>query len=96
MTIAGMPAIPLPGQYTAALIATIVAPSNRFIACTKAPDTFDAVIASGLQEEMRVVPMKVEQLMSLVMAYSGGIGAEPEVHKLPKVVGEQMAKHSKK
>ena len=47
MTISGMPAIPLPGQYVAAVIAVLVAPANRLLACVKAPDTFDADAASG-------------------------------------------------
>lgn len=96
MTIAGMPAIPLPGHYTAALIATVVSPSNQLIACCKAPDTFDAVAASGLQETVVVKPMKLEQLMSLVMAYAGGIGAEPPAHKIPIEVSEKMQSVSKK
>lgn len=96
MTIAGMPAIPLPGQYTAALIATVVSPANRLVACTKAPDTFDAVSASGLMGEVVVKPMKVEQMISLVMAYSGGVGSEPENEKLPRAVSEIASKHSKK
>ena len=45
MTIAGMPSIPMPGQYVAAVIAEVVAPPNRMLACTKAPDTFDAIEA---------------------------------------------------
>lgn len=96
MTIAGMPAVPMPGQYLAALIALVVAPPNRLMACTKAPDTFDAMAASGLMETHVVKPMKVEQLMALVMAYSGGISMEPTPHKLPKEVANAMKEHSKK
>lgn len=90
MTISGMPAIPLPGQYMAALIATVVAPINRLVACTKAPETFDAESASGILQTHEVKPMSFQQLSSLVMAYSGGYGEEPIPHKLPEEVSEQM------
>jgi hypothetical protein len=96
LTIAGMPAIPLPGQYIAALIAIVVKPANRIVACSKSPDTYDAVKASGLLDEVVVEPMRVEQLISLVMAYSGGVGAEPQATKLPAEVGQAMKKHSKR
>lgn len=96
LTIAGMPAIPLPGQYVAALIAIVVAPANRLLACTKAPDTFDAFAASGLMETHEVKTMPVQQLMALVVLYSAETYAEPPPHKLPRNVGEAMEKHSKK
>lgn len=90
MTIAGMPAIPLPGQYVAAVIAEVVAPVNRLIACTKAPDTFDALAASGLTGTYEVKPMTSQQLMGLVIAYSGNYNREPMAHRLPGEVKEQM------
>ena len=96
MTIAGMPAIPLPGQYVAALIAEVVAPANRLIACTKAPDTFDAEAASGLVGTHEVKDMSVQQLMALVIAYSGDYPEEPGAHKLPKMVNETMKEANKK
>ncbi len=92
LTIAGMPAIPLPGQYVAAVIAEVVAPSNRMLACTKAPETFDAAAASGIMETHEVRPMPFQQLMALVLAYSGGFAKEPRAHKLPKEVKEAVKK----
>ena len=86
LTIAGMPALPLPGQYVAAVIAEVVAPPNRMLACTKAPDTFDAAAASGITETHEVKPMHYTQMMALVLAYSGGYGGEPPPHKLPEEV----------
>jgi len=77
MTIAGMPPVPLPAQYVAATIAIVVAPANRMVAAMKAPDTFDAFSASGLNQEMEVKTTEREQMMALVMAYSGGFGGEP-------------------
>ena len=94
MTIAGMPAIPMPGQYCAAVIAEVVSPPNRFRACTKAPDTFDAIAASGLLSTHEVKPMTVQQLMALVIVYSAGFTGEPNAHRLPKEVREPMRKES--
>lgn len=96
MTIAGMPAIPLPGHYTAALIAEVVSPQNRFLACTKAPSTFDAEAAAGITMPHEIKPMPFEQLAALMLAYSGGFPSEPPSQKLPKIVDEQMTKESAK
>lgn len=90
MTIAGMPAMPLPGQYTAAVIAEVVSPLNRMVACTKAPDTFDADIASGILTTHEIKDMTVQQLMALVIAYSGGYPGEPPAHKLPKDTADMI------
>ena len=90
MTIAGMPAVPLPGHYIAALIAEVVAPCNRMMACYKAPDTFDADLASGVMGTHEVKPMSREQLMALTLLYSGGFAEEPAAHRLPRDVAQQM------
>ena len=94
MTISGMPAIPLPGQYVAAVIAHIVAPVNRMVACVKAPDTFDADAASGLLGTHEVVDMPVQQLLALTIAYSGGFTGEPVAHRLPRETKEQMKREN--
>lgn len=95
MTIAGLPPVPLPGQYAAAVIAIVVAPANRFLAAQKVPDTFDAVAASGLEGAVEIQPTKPEQMFGLIMAYSGGYGGEPMV-RLPEVVNEQRKKGNEK
>lgn len=91
MTIAGMPAIPLPGQYVAALISEVVSPCNYMLACVKAPDTFDATDASGLMVESQVRTMDVTQLMALTIAYAGGYTSEPQNHVIPKLVADRVA-----
>lgn len=96
MTIAGMPAIPMPGQYVAAVIAEVVAPVNRFLACMKAPDTFNAADASGIMTTSEVKEMSKEQLMSLVLAYSGNLTGEPPAHRLPKAIETQIAEVNEK
>lgn len=96
MTVAGVPPVPLPGQYVAAVIAICVAPSNRFMAAARAPDTFDAVAASGITETFSVRPMSREQMISLVMAYSGGFNGEPAVGRLNDQVVELAKKEISK
>lgn len=96
LTIAGLPAIPLPGQYVAAVISEVVAPCNRILAATKAPDTFDAIEASGLLGTHEVKDMPVQQLIGLVLAYSGGYPGEPKATKLPKEVQVSVQKANEK
>lgn len=96
LTIAGMPAIPLPGQYVAAVIAMCVSPANKLVASTKVPDTFDAVSAAGVTEPFEVKPMRTEQMMGLVMMYSGGIEGEPAMHRLPATVLEVVKEEASK
>lgn len=84
MTIASMPALPLPGHYLAALIAHVVKPVNQLIACTKVPETYDAITAAGLDKETELQTMTYQQMTGLVMAYSGGYVGEPAKGRLPK------------
>jgi hypothetical protein len=95
MTIAGMPAVPLPGQYVAALIAEVVAPCNYMIAAVKAPDTFDATDASGLVGSEEVRTMEYQQLMALILAYAGGYGDEPDRDRLPRELADEVHKANK-
>lgn len=96
MTIGGLPSIPLPGQYAAAVIAEVVSPMNRYLACLKVPETFDAIDASGILGTSQVKPMTFQQMMGLVTAYSGGIQTEPAGHRLPKKVNEVVDKVNQK
>jgi hypothetical protein len=95
MTISGMPAIPLPGQYVAAVIAEVVSPCNYMLAAIKAPDTFDATDASGLLGQSEVRKVEYQQLMGLVLAYAGGFGGEPIGDKLPLEVVEKVSEANK-
>ena len=96
MTIAGMPAIPLPGQYVAALIAICVSPCNRLVACTKVPDSFDAFDAAGLLGTSEVKEMTTQQMMALVVAYSGNYDEEPTDSKLPPTIVEAVSNANQK
>ena len=70
LTIAGLPATPLPGHFVAATIATLVSPANRVMAALKAPRTFDAQSASGLTGPVEILDTPPEQMISLVLALS--------------------------
>lgn len=94
MTIAGMPPIPMPGQYAAALIATVVTPCNWMVACVKAPDTFDAFDASGLLGPTEINDMTPQQLMGLVIAYGADYRGEPMNQMLPGEVVEQVKREN--
>ena len=72
LELAGLPSEPLPGQYVAAVLATLVAPCNRLVAAHRVPETYDAESASGLKGPSEVLPMTSQQMVSLVMAYSAG------------------------
>lgn len=95
LTISGMPAIALPGQYAAAVIASVVSPANRMVACMKVPDTFDAWSASGILGPVEIRPMSAEQLLSLVILYSADFPGEPQI-RLPREVGEVKKKELSK
>jgi len=78
LTLAGLPAMALPGQYVAACIVEIVSPVNRLVAAAKAPEAYDAVMASGLEtEESEIRPISPEQMISMVIAFSGFADAQP-------------------
>jgi hypothetical protein len=96
MTIGGLPPVPLPGQYAAAVIAICVAPSNRFLAAARVPDTFDAAAASGLQGKMEIKKCDQEQIMGLVMAYSGGYGGAEPMPRLNEEINEMRKKDNEK
>lgn len=70
---AGLPSEALPGQYVAAVIVFLVSPSNRLVAAYRAPETYNAVDASGLAGPPELVVMPNWQLVALVLAYSSGV-----------------------
>ena len=72
LELSGLPAEPLPGQYVAAVIVRLVRPANWLVACHRAPETYDAVSASGLVGPSDIRPWTVEEMISLVMAYASG------------------------
>ena len=69
LTVAGIPAGPMPGHYVAAVIVRLVKPCNWLTACHRVPETYNAVQASGVAVSCEIRPMDVKQLMSLVLVY---------------------------
>lgn len=71
MTIAGLPSSPVPGHYACAIIACIVRPRNRLVACHSCPTTYDPSLASGLQGPPEIKEMTREQIIGIMLAYVG-------------------------
>ena len=70
LTVAGIPAGSMPGQYVAVVIYRLVKPSNWLTACHRVPETYNAVQASGVAVSSEIVPMDVRQIMALVLEYA--------------------------
>lgn len=79
---AGLPPVPLPGAYVAAVICKLVAPCNRLVAAASAPESFDALSAVGLTAESIKVITSKEQMYSLVMYFSSAQFAALENFRL--------------
>ena len=92
LTVAGIPAVPLPGQYVAVVIARTVSPCNRITAAMKAPDTFDAMAASGLANAVEIKDTPREQMIGLVMAYSSGQVVDLAGQALPAMIEAEVEK----
>ena len=73
MTLAGMPAAPLPAHYVAAVVVKLVAPCNRLVAAQRTPEAYDAMSASGHKQSIAIEMVPQETMISLVMAYSSGV-----------------------
>ena len=77
LSVAGLPAQPLPAQFVAAIIATMVSPANWIVAANRAPQSYDALDASGIQGSHEVRNVSAEQMVSLVLLYGGSYKDEP-------------------
>ena len=67
---AGLPPIQLPGAYIAACICKLVNPCNRLVACISAPESFDALSASGITGPSEIKITTKQQMMGLVTYFS--------------------------
>ena len=70
LNVAGLPPLPLPGAYVAAVICKLCASCNRIVAAMNAPESFDAMTASGITAEPIVIITKREQMIALVVYFS--------------------------
>ncbi len=67
---AGLPAVPLPGAFIAACICKIIAPCNRLVAASSAPESFDVMSAAGIARESVQVITTREQMLALVVYFT--------------------------
>lgn len=67
---AGLPPVPLPGAYCAAVICKLCAPCNRLVAAASAPESFDVMSAIGVAAESVNVITTKEQMLALVVYFS--------------------------
>lgn len=79
LNIAGLPAVPLTGAYVASIICKLVAPCNRIVAASCAPESFDAMSATGIVCQSEVKPTTREQMVALV-CYFTAMGTEALGH----------------
>lgn len=70
LRIGGLPSTPLPGAYVAASICSIIAPCNRFLAASAAPESYDAMSASGIQTTSEIITTSREQMYALVTYFT--------------------------
>lgn len=67
---AGLPPVPLPGAFVAATICKYCAPCNRLVAAASAPESFDALSASGIATEALEIITTKSQMYALVVYFS--------------------------
>lgn len=67
---AGLPPVPLPGAFVAAVICKLCAPCNRLVAAASAPESFDVLSAVGLNSESVKIITSKEQMYALVVYFS--------------------------
>ena len=72
LNIAGLTPTPLPAQFVAAVICKLCAPCNCLVASRCAPESFDAMAASGIYAETEVIASTVQQMDSLICAFQSG------------------------
>ena len=94
LTVAGLPATRLPGQFAAALIVEVVHPCNVVSACWRAPESYDAVNASGITKEVDITAMQPEQILAIALAFLGGDRTEPEPQIRPQRQDIQKSKET--
>lgn len=87
---AGLPPVPLPGAYVAAVICKLVAPCNRLLAAASAPESFDAMSALGLTGESLNVITTKQQMYALVMYFSSAEFGALESFPIDDIIAAQV------
>lgn len=83
---AGLPPAPLPGAYVAAVICKLIAPCNRIVAASEAPQSFDVMAAAGISSESVVKDTTREQMFALVTYFSSAEYAALESFPIDKII----------
>lgn len=91
LTTAGLPAVPLPGAYVAAVICHLVAPCNRLVAAAAAPESFDALSAVGIHTVSTKVITTQEQMYALVLYFSSDDYEALSSFKISEEIEEAVA-----
>lgn len=87
---AGLPPVPLPGAYVAAVICKLVAPCNRLIAAASSPESFDIMSAVGVTGESLKVMTTKEQMYALVVYFSSAQFGALESFALDSILEAQV------
>lgn len=83
---AGLAPTPLPGAFVAAVICKLIAPCNRLVAGQNAPESFDAMSASGIYSETEVINTTSQQMMGLICAFSSGDYSSVQSARVEQIV----------
>lgn len=87
---AGLPPVPLPGAYVAAVICKLVHSCNRLVAAASAPESFDVLSAVGLNSETKTIITTKEQMYSLVVYFSSAQFGALESFAIDSMVEAQV------
>lgn len=87
---AGLPPVPLPGAYVAAVICKLIAPCNRLVAAASSPESFDVMSAAGITGEPVQVITTKEQMYALVVYFSSAEFGALESFPLDEMTEESV------
>lgn len=87
---AGLPPVPLPGAYIAAVICKLVTPCNRLIAAASSPESFDVMSAVGLTGESKEIITTKSQMYALVVYFSSAQFGALENFKIDDIIEESV------
>lgn len=90
LRVAGLPPVPMPGAYVAAVICKLCAPCNRLVAAASAPESFDVMSASGIAEASVINITTKQQMYALVVYFSSAVFGALEGFRLDEMVEESV------
>lgn len=87
---AGLPPVPLPGAFVAAVICKLCAPCNRLVAAASAPESFDVMSAVGITSDSLKIITSKEQMYALVVYFSSAEYGALEQFNVDEVAAAQV------